>query len=343
MSPLRPSWTSATSALATSALAAAILVWATPVLPQQDTPNHVAITAALHAVGAGDPSASEHFESVLTFAPYHGFYVAALALTSFVDASSAVRVLVGAYAGGFVLAFAFFLGALDPRKRLLAPLGIVAVFSDSYFLGFLPFLAALPLVLLLWGATVRAVRGGPRATTMLAFAVFAGLSALWFHPMAAGVGLAGALALALAFATDRAGAVRGAFAVGVPGVALVAALLGQVRDEPTLRLSRAFDVEYLARSTFFAADLLGGVMRLLGALSVLGVRAVVAHGMARSREGRRFAVRWRGSALLLLAVLLALYFVLTFGRGAGVWLNLRLAPLVLCALVALVPADVADG
>nr|WP_153864894.1 MULTISPECIES: hypothetical protein [Myxococcaceae] len=339
-------------------------LWVGAHLPMVDLPQHLHLISALHRLD--DPTTL--YPQLLTtrgeLTPYLGYYYAVSALNWVLPLELANRLFLSLYVAGLPLALAFLLRALG-RPRWPSLLALPFAYGDSFGWGFVNYLAALPLALLCAGLFVRSVTDAARRR---AWAVGMGLAlvvVLLFHVQAFAF-----LALALPWlllttrtpAGERWWPARVPALVGVvPGVLLFLLWVG-------LRLGAPAEVEpgvpwkawgpmlspqNLAYKPF--AQNLDELPRVLGnllrdgsdrlpvwavgavALLALGAWAVESarRGTGAPREGALEAARPLG----LLAIALALYFLLPFDiRGYMYYLNTRFAHLAAALAVAALPA-----
>jgi hypothetical protein len=147
-------------ALAVSIATSILPVLVTRYLPLTDAPEHAAVMATLRHFT--DPTFSGPYELELLRSQYLVFHLAGAAVTLVVgDAEVATRVLVAATGIAFPLAFRSLLRAVGRDERL-ALFGCLPFWSRPLVLGFLPFVASIPLALYALGLVYRAVRRGTR-------------------------------------------------------------------------------------------------------------------------------------------------------------------------------------
>ncbi len=136
-------------------LAAAVApFWAGRFLPLLDLPQHLGLAAAVSA--AGDPASpwARYLEVDPWPVPYWSWYAAIWLLARAFPLEVAAKLVLSAYAAGLPLAAGWLLRSLgrDPRWAVFA---VPLVFSTNLFYGFMPFLVAMPLLLLALGLLDR--------------------------------------------------------------------------------------------------------------------------------------------------------------------------------------------
>ncbi len=128
-------------------LASVVPVWRVPYPPIQDLPQHLAAIRIL--VDHGDPALrfADYFELDLGRTQYLAFYLVAVLLSQVVSVATATKLLITASLVGAPYALRRLLVALgrDPRLALFA---LPLAWNAHLVLGFLNFVAAIPLALL---------------------------------------------------------------------------------------------------------------------------------------------------------------------------------------------------
>lgn len=162
-------------------------------LPSTDLAQHTATIATMRDLLLGDPGVTQHFTLALGRTQYVLFYVVGAALAAPLGAEGAVRALLVAVAVTLPLANRALARALGRDERL-ALLSLPLLFSQAWVIGFLNFLASLPLVLAGLALVVRqAAQPTRRRALWLAAAscgiFFLHLSSFLFFVPAAGVAL----------------------------------------------------------------------------------------------------------------------------------------------------------
>lgn len=336
-------------AIGISVAALAIAVLAPAYVPFTDAPEHAAVMATLRHWG--DPTYSAPYELVPLRSQYLLYHlVGALVTVITGDAAVANKVLIAAIAIAFPLSFRALLRAAGRDERL-ALFACLPFYSRPLAIGFLPFVASIPL--LFYGLALVFRQASPRTRTRrraLGLAAV-GLTLFYVHVSAWVLFVASATGLLLfaqlveaprgaPLATHAAKAVRSLLWLVPGGVAAVVWFLaGRITVEGSLtdageighmRLSRSlralplwvFDVWHahgdeaaaIAWWAAFAVVVLASLRRGLGRMPITGV-----------------ALRY-----VPFAATLATFLVTPYRVGAASMLNVRLAPaLVLFALLPL--------
>ena len=297
-------------------------------LPMQDYPNHLAIVATLARKHA-DPSWGQHFVDHLGLQPQSLFYALALLLSGTLGAARACKALVLAYLALTPLAFRAALLALGVRNRWAALTIFPLLVSDSYLLGFLPWLLSLPLALAALALAVHLARGpAPSLSKLAALAALGGL--LWLaHPLALGLLLLTAAAM-VPFQGERRQALASLAALA-PAALLLAWSAAEAPDltTPGIELSAATKGKYLLLAPILAAEASrshGFPLAALALLLVVGLAGIQATRTALGEfSGKPALVTPRGSVIPGLVVLFVTYLGLPFGQGPAIWLDSRVA------------------
>lgn len=337
-------------------------LWCAHYLPFTDLPEHVAAMATLANLARGHAPDASIYVVAWSRCQYLLAHGAGGLLTLLVgDAVLANRLLLSAVALGFPISVRHALRALD-RDEDLAILATLPFLSRPLFLGFLPYVASMPLYFFGVALVVRHARA-PSPWRAAGLALFA-LALLFVHASTTTVFLGTAAAIELVVAA-QAGGPSGALAKRtlracvwlVPAAGAIAAwwLSGSVLAHPEslagpgdvgtmsfLRSLRAlplwtFDVlnthlDEICGLAWWAA---------VAAFAVLGVRRD--EPSAETERGLAGLLARVDPAVVPLAVLLAAYVLTPFRVGAGGMLNVRLAPLVALAATLTLPRRVARG
>lgn len=134
-------------------LLAVACLWVTPFPPLVDLPQHAGQVAALQEILRGNAEFTATFR-LNWFAPYTATYLLIYALAGFMPLTLAVKVIVSIAVAAIPLLTGQLLTALG-SYRGWQWLAIPAGFGVAFHWGFLPFMLAAPLVLLLLLLTIR--------------------------------------------------------------------------------------------------------------------------------------------------------------------------------------------
>ena len=142
---LRADWPTAVC-LAVALVAAVLPIWAAPLLPMMDLPQHLATARILHSFG--DPAFGVDRYHVIDFSrtQYLLWYLAVDGLSWLMPLETANRVVLSLYASGLPLSVLALLRA-HRRDPALALLAVPLVYNVFYFMGFANYITALPLLL----------------------------------------------------------------------------------------------------------------------------------------------------------------------------------------------------
>lgn len=149
-----------------------VLVFALPVLPAQDLPQHLAYARIL--LDYDDPTLlfAQTYELPAAFQSYFTAHYALAGLGAIFDVEAAARILYAAYAVTFMGAFHYLVRAARGRRDGEPPwvglLGAGLVVNPISVLGFLAFTLALPALVAAMAACIHAARGDRRAQLTLA-------------------------------------------------------------------------------------------------------------------------------------------------------------------------------
>lgn len=191
-------------------------LWSTDWLPLQDLPQHLAAIRVLHDYS--DPSLG--FQSFFELTPlktqYIGFYTLASILAYVMPVEAATRLLLTLAVAALPYAMRRLLWALD-KPQALALLALPMTYNANLGLGFLNFVAALPLMVLGLAVAVEQraapTRRGAAAFGLVAFGCFL-MHVLPFGVLCIGAGL-------MALQRDARATARGLLPLAAP-VALMA-------------------------------------------------------------------------------------------------------------------------
>jgi hypothetical protein len=280
-----------------------------------------------------DPAFSSPYELALLRSPYLAFHVAGALLTAVVgDAELATRLLLAVAGAALPLAFRSLLRAAGRDERL-AIFGCLPFWSRPLVIGFLPFVASIPLALFGVGLAFRAVRARrPRTRTRVGLAVVGALL-FYTHVSTWMVFTASTVAIALLAKRWR---------------ELLALAPGSIAAASWLLLGRL-----TLRAESLSAP--GEIARMSPARALLAMPAWI-FDVWRTRLDDVAALAWWGAFLLVVLVgarsmtrhsrratvflyapfvcALCIYMATPFRVGAALMLNVRLAPvLVLLAFL----------
>jgi hypothetical protein len=323
--------------LASFALLAAAPLWIAPHLPPQDLPNHLSMMATL--ARDGEPGWHERFEDRRGLRPYTAFYSPAVALVRAVGIDAAGRLLLTLYVVLLPLSLAAVLHVWRPGTELAGLLAIPLSYSDIYLMGFINFLFSLPLLFFAVALGLATLRGGPRSVPFACALCVCLLLACYTHPVSMALFALFAASWLVFTARDRRSLF--VFAAGcLPAAGVFLAWFVQSAAETGWRISSMYKLSYLLTTPAFLLDaggvpearwVMAGVVALALGASVVAARSRLP-GNTSSRSLGRLLSRDRAAWLGFLAVL-ALYWVMPFARGATVWADLRLAPVVWMLLI----------
>jgi hypothetical protein len=203
----------------------ALLPFAVPYWPGEDSPNHFAVAHILaHYDDPGTPW-RVLFATRLGPKPYVGYYYLAAVLGRVLDLATVDKLLTAAATVVLSLSSAYLVHALAPRRWANAFL-LLPLTGSAYLLnrGFGPFVWGIAAGLFAVGLLVRQRRGAtPLAAVVL-------LVATLFHPYATVIALG--LTLGWCFAAGRRDRLWTALVVALPSIALCAAHLVALRLSP---------------------------------------------------------------------------------------------------------------
>jgi hypothetical protein len=157
-------------------LADILLVWCLPVLVGQDLPQHLSYARILADYADPGLPFRETFLLPNHPQPYFTAYLLLAPIARVTSILTACRVVYTAYVVGMVMSFASLVGAVHPaaqgerRTPWTVLFGPLLVWNPVQCVGFLPFMLALPAVLLGVSAVMRATAGRARRPVLtLAF------------------------------------------------------------------------------------------------------------------------------------------------------------------------------
>ncbi len=350
-----PRWTVAL--LATAIVAVMVPLLSVRFLPFTDLPEHVAVMATMARWFGGTEPAT--YEITFWRSQYLLYHASGALLTRVVgDAVLANRLLLCGLAVALPLSVRAALRALGRDERL-AILAAMPFLSRPLFVGFLPYVASLPLYFF---GLALVLRPRTRRSTMALAVLATALFYTHFSTLLVFVVTAVALEVVASARSVEAWSARGFIAARVrrllwlAPVALVASAWS-VTNRITLRgesladrgeigkMDVARSIHALPLWTFdvfrsHVDEICGGVWWLaLAVLAVLGARSEEASRAAPSRL-RPLAVRLLARldpAYVPLLCVLAIYFATPFRIGAGGMLNVRLAPIVALTATLTIP------
>ncbi|HVH45320.1 MAG TPA: hypothetical protein VM925_23365 [Labilithrix sp.] len=317
-------------ALAISIAAVVVPILATPYLPFTDAPEHAAVMATLRFWS--DPTYSGAYELAIFRSQYLVYHLAGAGLTAVVgDAALASRLLLVVAGVTLPLSFRALLRAAGRDERL-ALFACLPFWSRALVIGFLPFVASIPIAFAALALAIRLVRKPSRkgavVLALLAVILFYAHVSTWmiFVVSAGAVMLFARRARALV-ALVPSGVAAGAWLL-LGKLTLGAGTLADASETTRMRLGRSllamplwlFDVwqahgDELAAAFWWTA--------------FLGV--VLASARAVGRYSRRMLVL----LYLPFACVLVVYVATPWRVGAAAMLNVRLAPILV--LLAFLP------
>jgi hypothetical protein len=317
--------------LRVAAVATVLPLWCAPFLPFPDLPEQVGVIAAMRHLDDPAWRVREHFS--IAWLSSQDLYHVLGALLSFVvgNAERANLVLLTLAGLAYPYALRALLRALGRDERL-ALFGAAAFWSRPLTMGFLPYVASIPVAT--WGLAliVRQLRRPARARAV--GLAFLGVGLFYLHADAYVLFALAAMALAIARrAPWRQGIWIAPSALVASGWALFGAIANRARS-----LADPGQVGYIPRQALVSEmpEWAHDVWRshvdewcAVGLWAAFGVLVLQTRGAA--------AVR-RGGALepwIPLLCAIAVYFALPYRVGAGIMLNVRLA--VFAVLFAAVP------
>lgn len=325
-------------------------------LPFTDLPEHAAVMSAI--AHWNDPAYAITSQYTLVFgkSQYLLYHVVGAAVTFVVgDADLANRILLGVIAVAWPFSFRAMLRAFG-RAEYLAIFAPMVFWNRALQVGFLPYLASIPI--LLWGIALVVEHAG-RAKNLRQTVLLATVSVVLFYVHVSAYVLFVASATLL---TVRAELVRGSNMLAltqrcgrslgwiVPSViaagywwtagkiTLQGESLSQGGAIGSMGLTRAFHAFPLWTHDVFRSHVdewCAAVFWASFIVLVLGPSASSADPTVDPAAPRMVRVATRISpALIPLACVAALYFLTPFRVGAGVMLNVRLAPILSLFVVA---------
>jgi hypothetical protein len=281
------------------AAVALIPLWTVKYLPMIDLPQHAAqlsIWRHLHDPAYGFAGQFELFWSE----PYLLGYLLAMALTPIVSVATAVKIVLSVYIVGFPWSMEQLLAQAGGDRRW-ALMGFPLAFGYAFGWGFFPYLAAMPLALLLVAMAFRYARCPSWPTAL----VLAAMGCLLYvaHLLVLGIGTAAAGLVILARSIPAVGVRRALLRLAplaVPWPAVVAWMCWMRAHYAQTRSATVWAIG-LERPAWFPSVLLGQAGDLeAGLMAILLVAAIA---LARPRPSRDPA-RWL-PAVVLLALYLA--------------------------------------
>ncbi|NMO17467.1 hypothetical protein HPC49_21425 [Pyxidicoccus fallax] len=187
------------------------VLWLAPVLPFQDYPNHLHVLEVERALRAGSDSGFLRAREGWFFG--YSLYLLPSRALPWLGVEQALRVVVLVSALGLPLAAWALAGALGAPRAWAGLLSLPLALSWPLRMGLLPYVLALPLLLLATRFLVRAHRSGFSVALMLT------ASACYLaHPLAFGWLLVLALVAGVTLATARVRALAGSALALTPGL-----------------------------------------------------------------------------------------------------------------------------
>lgn len=335
--------------LAVAALAQVIPLFTVEVLPFTDVPEHLAVMASLRHWFDPAFGIAETYELALGRSQYLLYHLLGAGLSFVVSVDTANRLLLAAAGLAQPFAARALLRALGRDERL-AVFAVPLFWNRALVIGFLPFVASLPVLLFALALAVREL-GERNVRRRRGLAVLA-VALFYLHASAAMLLVTISIALAALAAWTEPGTLRARAAFAARRVSWLA---------PTLVVGGLFSV--LGRITLRGASLADeGEIGRITALRSVRAFSLWAHDVFRSHTDEACAIGYWAAFLVLLVVsarrrggggraarmawvpflcVLALYFLVPFRVGAAAMLNVRMAPVL--ALFAILPLDVAPG
>jgi len=324
-----------------SIVAVVVPLLTTRYLPFTDAPEHAAVMATLRHLS--DPAYGGPYELSFVRSQYLAYHFAGAALTFVTgdDAELANRLLLAITGVLFPLSFRSLLRATSRDERL-AIFACLPFWSRSLVIGFLPFVASIPIAIFALALFIRDLRS--RRTKKLPRSFGLGVIALLlFYTHVSMWLLFVACAVVLAVVTKRP---RGLLLLVPSGLmAAVWFVFGKMTlgAEASIAQSGATQRMSVTRSMLLMPQWIFDVWRSHGdeiaaALWWVGFLVVA---LASAQSIRRFS---RGALLFLYApfvTALVVYLATPFRVGAGTMLNVRLAPILV--LFALLPVRLGKG
>jgi hypothetical protein len=341
------------------------LIWALPVLPFQDLPQHLANVRVLADFTRPDLPFRAIYELPSRPQPYFTVYYLLAALARATSVGTAARLVCSLGALGTVFSFRALVRAAQPAcdpasGAWAALLGTLLVFNPCLCMGFLSYALAIPIFAWASAAALRALRQGrpwwARSAVTLALL---GAALVSVHPVAAGA-LALLLVL-LALCRGRSGwAVAGVGLAAMAVAELAWALVGDTgtgslssidwdeADRTSLGvdvLGKAFDVQWgdpLQKTNYVLWHLLGPYRAGGQLVSLLALAAATAAVLPRGRL-EATAPRWVRRAVALFALACALAPWGLHAPSEITFLDFRLFTLAAVLGLACVPVSLFDA
>ncbi|MBK6692272.1 MAG: hypothetical protein IPG50_08715 [Myxococcales bacterium] len=321
-----------------AAIASVLPLFAVEVLPFTDVPEHLAVMASIRNYWNPSHRIAEHYELAWNRSQYLLYHLLGAGLSVGVGVDYANRILLAAAGLAQPFAFASLLAAFDRDERL-ALFAVPLFWNRALVVGFLPFVASVPVLLFAIAEAVRYLKEPSRRR-------FAGLAALavalfYLHASAFAVLALVSVVLSVAFSAVHDSAPRTS-----RRAALQRSLALNLWLLPAAGLAALWWA--LGRITLHGASLTEqGEVGHMSAFRSARAFSLWTHDVFRSHvdEACAFAY-WVAFAVLLVLTMrreapsrktlvvmapvlttLALYFVVPFRLGAAAMLNVRMAPL----------------
>lgn len=310
------------------AIAGVLPLFASKHLPFTDLPEHVAVASALAHLG--DPSfrVAEHYAFAFPRTPYVLFHLVAAALTFvFRDAELVARGLLVVLGLAFPLAMRSVLGAYGLDRRL-AILAVLVFWNRTLAIGFLPFVASVPLLLFGVATVVRNARA-PALRMRIGLGVIA-IAIFYLHVSSYTVFVAIAAATTVHLRGARAAVREIPWLLPSAGCVLLWLASGGIamKGDHFVQTSEiAFNTpsESLLLFPMWLHDI--WVSSVDEACAVVWWASVLVLAVVSMRSEVQ-PVRVYLTRLLPLLCTLVVYFATPHRAGVGIYLNLRLAPLI---------------
>jgi hypothetical protein len=132
-----------------------IPVWAFPYLPTQDGPHHLANAVLLKDYGSPGARYRDFFQLQRDPIPNWTTHLLLISLLHVLPPLAAEKVLASLYIVGFAYSVRYFLGAVGPEARRLAPIGLLFLFNRCFLMGFYNYCLSLVAYWLIVGYCLR--------------------------------------------------------------------------------------------------------------------------------------------------------------------------------------------
>ncbi|WP_394834929.1 hypothetical protein LVJ94_51365 [Pendulispora rubella] len=172
MAPATRTWNAWCTAFWCTTLVTVAPLFAGKFLPFVDLPEHVASIATMHDLAAPHSVASQYYDLAIARSPYVLYHAVGALLTSVAGSAEHANLVLLALAGiALPLSFRSLLRALgrDERLAIFAPM---LFWNRALLIGFLPFIASIPLAFFALGMVARQAQE-PRRSRAIVLAVLA--------------------------------------------------------------------------------------------------------------------------------------------------------------------------